>query len=427
MNVRNFSDLDDILIDASENDDYYQNSGYEYDEDVFEQEESPTKDQLKAPGKLKSNFNDIDSGGGTNDQDYTLDQEEQQTAFIEFEDVVDLKDNTDPDEDQNGKTESNGPVKLLDVEEKKCADLIELDVPSVSYRRDYSELQRERKVVAQNFIVNQSSESKLKPTVITSRNEYLGNKSQFSHVRKVSGDDGAFILNQQKKNIDNRVSDSGTDNSKEEKIRSLQEMIEIAAERISTKNKAISSVASRAIAVPAIQLGISNGQNRDLFGIPYYNPDYNSALEMIQKKILHNTSSFHKGYDPNHARSSSYRSNEKMDMTDKPILRRNSDDNQYFGDNLNINRKIDSKNFPKNRESNGLTPLPHGNTFAPDRQTLTRDVHKEEGTMTSLLEEINNEKENLQLLRLGVDRNMLCDKSEEIYSSFLSDLIGKVI
>jgi hypothetical protein len=421
MNVRNFSDLDDILIDASENDDYYQNSGYEYDEDVFEQEESPTKDQAKGLGQLKSNFDDIDSGGDNNDQDYTLDQEEQQAAFIEFEDDVDLKDITDPDEDQDGVTNDNGPLKLLDVEEKKNAVLIDIDVPSVDDRRNYSELQGERKVVTQNSFVNQSSESNVvKPTVITSRSEYMGNKSQFSHVRKVSGDDGAFILNQQKKNIDNRVSVNGTNGSKEEKIHSLQEMIEIAAERISTKNKAISSVASRAIPVPAIQLGISNGQNRDLFGIPYYNPDYDSALEMMEKKIIHNTSPIHEGYDSNHARSSSYRSNEKMDMTDKPIIRRNSNNNQYFSNNQNLNRNSDSKNLSKNSESYGLTALPLGSSFA-------RDAYNEKGIVTSLLEEINNEKENLQLLRLGVDRNMLCDKSEEIYSSFLSDLIGKVI
>jgi hypothetical protein len=412
MNVRNFSDLDDILIDASENDDNYQNSGYEYDED-FEQEESPAKDQAKLQRQARSNFDDTNFGGDNHDEDYTLDQGEQQATFTEFEAVIDLKEIVDPNEDQDELTSDNASPKLLDAPEKKLDVLIEINVPSPDDKMNSFELQGEIEAVTENTFVNQLNRSNVppRPNVITSRNEYIGNKNQFSHVRKVSDDDGTFILNQQKKKINNGISGSGTDSckGKEENVHTLQEMIEIAAEKISIKNIAMSSLASRAIPVPAIQLGISNGHNRDLFGISYYNPDYDSAVEMMQKKLIHNPSLTHEGYNSTHARSSSYRG---------------SNDNPYDNDQQNLNRNSDSR---KTFTNNDHTALLKDKSFTPNRQTTTLESHRGEETVISLIEEINTEKENLQLLRLGVDRNMLCNKSEEIHSSFLRDLIGKVV
>jgi hypothetical protein len=253
-------------------------------------------------------------------------------------------------------------------------------------------------------------------------------------------------------------------------IKSLEEMLLIAADRVEVRSSAVSQVASRAIHIPSTDCGMTRRDadrimagptGSRVYGIPDHDPDYDCAFEMEgdNRMPLKPSSSASSQLGAPRSictvRTGSLadrpeevpRSNSRYEMLSRllpdPDLKRDggrctlaaesssegktdlagiknsfrSDLHFLQDEQIGIGKRAAS-HAPKAERS----PLPAARA-APQPAAAVPAVHR--GAADMVLDDIREGKVTADLLRLGVDRVMLSKRSEEMHCTFLSDLLGE--
>jgi hypothetical protein len=300
-------------------------------------------------------------------------------------------------------------------------------------------------------------------TTIMIGGQYIKNKSQFSQVQPVSDKETLILSRKQLEKKAEKTGKTGKNvggdtEQREDMIHALQEMLLVAADRIEVRNSAIDSVAARSVVIKSTRSGLSNQQARrimnppadaDVFGIPDYDPDYDCALEMMQTNLLpyhkeesegdrdrpENKGVYLKSNTPYHNKdkadedyssSSSHKENKNNETLFIRSFNLKTQDYEY----VKAPQKNQGRDQGRDQGRNQGRDQSIDQGRDRSRDSRDRDQGRDQGrdhgqeVAKTLMEEMRERDEIRDLLRLGVDRNMLSDKSEEIHSSFLRDLLG---
>lgn len=460
MNVRSFADLEDVLIESHTN-----NS---YDEDLFEVDSS-MREQLVKPEERYDNSQK--SPGGLDYADDFCESEEYLCPAILLDDAanVDLENyerSCDSIDDRQSSPRENsmfeqptkgGPSILHD------GDIIhpvaDLKLSAANSIKECSTAQQHREVVDINSV-----QSEIPKAVTISQNPLVGNnfknKSQFSNIEKVSIEDTQIL------NYFRRKNDAIAKNGKEKgSIRTSKTghdrhtphgVIPKDTNRVDVRSAAVTQTASRALHIPTVDHGMSKSTVKKImskpiecsaFGIPDYDPDYDCALEMMRNPCNPI------GASNKHANSRVFDTDD-IGIMPQPLAPRfqfeKSREKQDFDFSADV--KSDSRREMSTRLSPVVSERPY-NQNVLDFQNVEIDriaennrvaatTYRRKGIETKeippslsvsamhrgaanmVMSEIREGKITSNLLRLGIDRDMLSSKCEEIHSSFLSDLLG---
>lgn len=521
MNIRSFADLDDVVIDS------YHNSSY--DEDLFEIDSS-TREPIhvldissnliqKSPVDYADDLFESDDNAGVNalsgdadlhegerSYDYSMDKSDDSddntmldTAtehgvaaptgsfadaiqFLESSASFDLPTSRDREHLDNAQCVPHVEVRSSQASEspmnevrtsqlsESSADVVRTSQASVS-PEDVTRSNQPSASPISEGITTQASK-----VVFISQNLFVGqsheNKNQFSTVKKISGKDEQImnqLIAQSRKSSSSLNAPS--DMKRENIIKSLEEMLLIAADRVEVRSAAVSQVAGRAIHIPSTDCGMTKRDagrimagptGSRVYGIPDYDPDYDCAFEMEEgnKMPLQASSSASSAAPlgtrylrtgPLAARPEELqRSNSRYNTLSRLLHSPNPDrDRDRDGDGGEGTVEAESSSEGKTdlasmKKSFG-SDLHHIQAKPVGKRAATQAPSAEIGPLLAaraalrpaaaapvvyrgaadmVLDDIREGKVTADLLRLGVDRDMLSKRSEEMHCTFLSDLLG---
>lgn len=295
------------------------------------------------------------------------------------------------------------------------------------------------------------------PIVVINHNSAVGLnlvKNQFSCVKKVCEKDFEILEKLKRRTKQMNASRQRNDTQYVRRMDgSLCDPLPAAVNQIEERSKAVSLVASRAIHVANADYGIDrktsdrvmcNADRLRVYGIPDYDPDYDCACEMkdqnvtpslLRELLLQQSGKAYlsEGRDQESkglSRASSTRSNyspsnEVLSRSpNNEIPKRIYDDSAHSAEEKALQAaKCAIEGMPfyqseySGKDSIGAS-LVRSNTAAMRRPVAYR------GAAGMVLDDIREGKVTSNLLRIGVDRDVLKSKSEDIHSSFLADLLG---
>ena len=338
--------------------------------------------------------------------------------------------------------------------------------PVADFKLSGADCMKECSTAQQNKQVVDISSAQLEiPKVITiCQNPLVGNniknKSQFSSVKKASIEDARILDYLRRKN--DALSMSGKEKGGirglklEHDKHSPHKMVPKETNSVDARSAAVTRTAGRALHIPTTDHGMSKSTVKKIMskpvecsvcGIPDYDPDYDCALEMMQNQNQWNPlgpsnkhgkpelfNSHNIGIMP-HSQGPRFQfdlSRQKSDFAEdtvcyvrQEVITKPSTDESGRKFDQNV---LDLPNFESDKiiESNriGATTtigIQNENKRIPPSMPVSV-AHR--GAADMVMDEIREGKITSNLLRLGVDRDMLSSKCEEIHCSFLSDLLG---
>jgi hypothetical protein len=531
MNIRSFADLDDIVIDSFHNSSYDEDlfeidsstreplhtpdissnlilkspTGLDYADDLFESDDNacvnaPTGEADLHEGEIsyaysmdKSEDSDENTVPDTPKEHEVVDSFADAIHFLEMSvssDVPTTNDRKHLDDAQcvphvEIRTSQASASSVDEVRTSQASassvDEVRTSQPSASSvdevrsnQTSASPVDGVRSNQASALPVDVGEANKSLKVVFIPQNLFTGqsheNKNQFSSVKRISGND-EFILKQliKQKKEGSSSHNITSDMKRENIIKSLEEMLLIAADRVEVRSAAASQVAGRAIHIPSTDCGMTR-RNADrimvgptgsrVYGIPDYDPDYDCAFEMEgdNRMPLKPSSSFssHLGAPRSigTVRTGPFadrleevpRSSTHYEMLSRllpdPNLKRDGGEGTLEAESSSEG-KTDlasmKKSFGPDFNYLQAQPIGIGKRIASHAPKAERAPHLaaktvlqpaaavpsvHRGAADMVLDDIREGKVTADLLRLGVDRDMLSKRSEEMHCTFLSDLLG---
>ena len=457
MNVRSFASLDEILI-----------SSQSYDEDLFEVDTSTREN----PQRFDIDINPIPKSPSA--PDYTNDifesddhlpayksddRDAQEESFYEL-----VTDSFIQDENLNQAEEDDGWSRPFEVTSTSTGTLrpicesLRLSVDSVNLVAQIDQSPILSPHPKYSPISRKSDFNQSNPSVVINHNSAVGLnlvRRQFSCVKTVSEKDFEILEQLKRRTKQTNASRQRNDAQRVRRIDgSLCDLLPATVNQIEERSKAVSLVASRTIHVANADYGIDrktadrvmcNADRLRVYGIPDYDPDYDCACEMKDQNVapsLHrelllqrsgkvflsqDRSQKSKGLSrASSARSNYSSSNELLSRSlNTEIPKRTYDDSAHSVDEKAIEEEkgaVEGMPFYQSeysrKDSIGASSV-RSNTAAMRRPVAYQ------GAADMVLDDVREGKVTSNLLRVGVDRDMLKGKSEEIHSSFLADLLGE--
>jgi hypothetical protein len=457
MNVRSFASLDEILI-----------SSQSYDEDLFEVDTSTREN----PQRFDIDINPIPKSPLA--PDYTNDLFESDDHLLALKsDDCDAEDDSFYEQATNSFIEEENINQA--VEDDECSRPFEVTSTSAGRLRPSSETLG-FSVDSVNLVAQIDQSPILSPhpkystklrksefnqsnhVVVINHNSAVGLnlvKNQFSRVKKVSEKDFEMLVQLKRRSKQTNAPRQRNDAQYVRRMDgSLCHPLPVAVSQIEERSKAVSLVASRAIHVANADYGIDkktadrvmcNADRLRVYGIPDYDPDYDCACEMKDQNVtpslprellLQRSENVYLSQDRDQeskglsrassARSNYSPSNEVLSRSlNSEIPKRTYDDSAHSAEEKAIKAaKCATEGMPfyqseySGKDSVGVSSI-RSNTAAIRRPVAYR------GAADMVLDDIREGRVTSNLLRIGVDRDMLKSKSEEIHSSFLADLLGE--
>ena len=251
-----------------------------------------------------------------------------------------------------------------------------------------------------------------------------------SHVHLVSEEE-RFLLNSGLNMKTNRQKTKSSTTEREDTLRALEEMLLVAAERVEKRVASEQMLSSRSVPIAGgwVVPEIPNTKNPLSFvgenlGIPDYDPDYDVAVEMAQRRLIqppyHHRSipkGSHGGQNFAHTTTNSSSSHPNVPSSSNligavTVIRNNNNDSEEFV------RTTLAQEERRQRREKETSSVALRNTASFTGSTLDAREMAEK-----LIDDINDQKVSSELLRLGINRPQLQDQSEAIYSTFLSDIM----
>lgn len=457
MNGRSFASLDEILI-----------SSQSYDEDLFEVDTStrgnpqrfdidinPIPKSPSAPDYSNDLFESDDHLPAFKSDDCDAQEEsfhEQATdSFIQEENINQAEEDDGWSRPFEVTSTSTGRLRPSNESLGLSVDSVNLiaqidQSPILSPHPKYSPISRKSEF-------NQSI-----PLVVINHNSAVGLnlvKSQFSCVKTVSEKDFEILEQLKRRTKQTNAPRQSNDTQYVRRMDgSLCHPLPAAVNQIEGRSRAVSLVASRAIHVANADYGIDrktadrvmcNADRLRVYGIPDYDPDYDCACEMkeqnvtpsLPRELLQQRSgkgflSQDRGQESkgisraSSARSKYSSSNEVLSRSLNNITpKRTYDDSARSADEKAIKEEEDAiEGMPFYQPEYSGKDSVGASSIRSDTAAMRRPVAYR-GAADMVLDDIKEGKVTTNLLRIGVDRDMLKSKSEEIHSSFLADLLGE--
>lgn len=462
MNVRTFASLDEILITSQS-----------YDEDLFEAEtstrENPPRFDLytspipkspSAPDYANDLFESDDhlpaiQMNHSNIEGLAFDKPETDS----FIDEVTINP-VDAEWSRSFGATSTGGTMLTNESLGLSVDSINL----VAQIRQSPESSPSSEYVP---VLRRAAFSNSNPVVVINNNSAVGlnfGQSQFSCIKKVSEKD--FEILEKLKRRTKQVTDNNAHRQRNvtgdacKRNGSLGDLVPTVVNQIEGRSKAVRLVASRAIHVANADYGIDkktadrvmcSSDRFRVYGIPDYDPDYDCACEMKEQNV---TPALPSEFLPQLSGKFCLSQDEGQN---KGLLRESKTLPTYIPSNEVLSRSADkqavrrfhyeSTHSPKDdaveaemfvtvgmpvypseclsegEDSRSATYV-KPSTATQHAAALKRTVAYR-GAADMVLDDLREGKVTASLLRVGVDRDMLRSKSEDIHSSFLADLLGE--
>ena len=462
MNVRSFASLNEILI-----------SSQSYDEDLFEAETStrdnpprfdlyisPIPKSPSAPDYANDLFDSDDhlpaiQMNHSNIDGLAFDKPETD-SFIDEETINPV----DAERSMSFEATSTGERRLTSESLGLSVDSINL---VAQIRQSPVSLPSSEYVP----VLRRPAFSNSNPVVVINNNSTVRlnlRQSQFSCIKKVSEKD--FEILEKLKRRTKQVTDNNAPRQRNvtgdafKRNGSLGDLTPTVINQIEGRSKAVSLVASRAIHVANADYGIDtktadrvmcSSDRFRVYGIPDYDPDYDCACEMKDQNV---TPTLPREFLPQ--RSGNFCLSQDESQNNKGLLRKSNTLPNYTSSNEVLSRSAnkeavrrfhdDSTYFPKddaveaemfvtagpvypseylNRGGDSRSASYVEPSTATQHAAALKSPVAYRGAAGMVLDDIREGKVTTSLLRLGVEKDKLKSKSEDIHSSFLADLLGE--
>ena len=462
MNVRSFVSLDEILI-----------SSESYDEDLFEAEtstrENPPRFDLyvspipkspSAPDYANDLFESDDhlpaiQMNHSNIEGLAFDKPETDS----FIDEVTINP-VDAERSRSFEATSIGEMRLT-------SESLGLSVDSVNLVAQIRQSPVSLPSSEYVPVLRRAAFSNSNPVVVINNNSTVGlnlGQSQFSCIKKVSGKD-LEILEKLKRRT-KQVTDNNAPRQRNvagdacKRNESPSDLLPTVVNQIEGRSKAVSLVASRAIHVANADYGIDrktadrvmcSSDRFRVYGIPDYDPDYDCACEMkeqnvtptlpsellpqrsgnfclrqdvCQNKGLLRESNTLPTYIPSNevqSRSASEEATRSIHYESTQSPRDDAVEAEMFA---TAGMPVYPSQCLSRGEDSRSASYVKPSTATQHAAALKRTVAYR-GAADMVLDDLREGKVTASLLRVGVDRDMLKSKSEDIHSLFLADLLGE--
>ena len=445
MNVKSFADLDDIIIDntAIEDDTYAD----DFEED--EREKSRNNAFVDFDRGSIQNHSDIPSrivstNPKTSDvkpYDYGIpyvDEDEIESVLSKDKDIVDASSVHPGDENRYSTNEAETatpPYGTPDNREDVCAVPITINSPTI----EHINFPKHEPIIG--TAAGPVGQKARRTSTFVAR----GNIGGFSRVSTVSASEFQRLKHQPIQREKLSCSKGHGDSelvTRAELARTVQELLSNAATRMNENQSKIKSVQRRAIAAPQLSQGLSGQQvelldaHRPALGINEYDPDYNTAVTMVQECYDRNGFSFPLSSRSNlqEGKTNGITSNIFSLVNREEVLVKarpespqwcanfasSADPNQYQqpsphydDDDYRSHDKL--KSILTTKSSISRTQQHHSNQI--------NGYMDEDESVVDYRNQLDEENESETLLRLGISRPALAVMAERVHSQFVFNMI----
>ena len=449
MNVKSITDLDDILINETET----------YNDDDFDDESPPPKPNNVSSQSKKVDAEYDDDGFEADSEVHSLEEREE---IWEDEIAPQVAPPTPIANDvvppyvpasaeiisvpsiANFTPATPEPVTSSSSSSRRAAETILEAGLTVRNESQTAWPETQRSTVSSRIILPEPA-----PPIFTHL-RMTGQKGvdcRVSHVQLVSEEE-RYVLTSGLHTKTNRKPTKSSTNEREDTLRALEEMLLVAAERVEKRVASEHMLSSRSVPVVGgwVVPQLPNAKDPLSFvganvGIPDYDPDYDVAVEMAQRRLIqpsyHTTlsqphgnsrggtnlttiatsssSSSSSSSSGNHNVPSSSSSN--LVVGGVTVIKNNNYDNHHNDSEEFVRTTLAQQERRQRREKESSSFPPHSTASFTGTTVDAREMAQK------LIDDINDQKVSSELLRLGINRPQLQDQSEVIYSTFLSDIM----
>jgi hypothetical protein len=230
-------------------------------------------------------------------------------------------------------------------------------------------------------------------------------------------------------------------------IQMIQSMVTTAVAETQAKEAAAATVRRRAVPVRQLRHGISNeaiiklDTRGNVLTIPEYDPDYPTALDMLEEQRMGRSIPDDNSSSPERLNRPQTKMEGPSGLTDgntipgkketiAPRAKKQPLWEQQYTSSANAFASRDSSQMgPRavssdDTESENMSPVSNSYGGTPTVKQTTRTHRILDEDPIPIYEQLEDEYDARALLRLGVDRAHLSTMAEDIHSRFLTDLIA---